>query len=104
MTIKRKAQPKKVIDSDKNIAAYLKQCVIRKHPSAGGSASRTSDAVGRGDEGAGRSQRGAGNEHLPVGNSNAPFNFYSTAVSFTASTGAANVSAKQSKPRAPRKQ
>ena len=100
VTIKRKSQPKKPVDSDGHIAAYLKQCGIRSPSTAGKCASGTSDAVGRGDEIAGATERGASPEHQSVGHSIAPNHFYST----TASSGASDVSARQSKPRAPRKQ
>ena len=97
--LKRQAKPKKPVDSDGHIAAYLKQCGTRSSAGAvGGSACGPSDALGPSAERAGASGEGTGNEHQFVGQS-------FTAAASTAFSGSADGSgAKQSKPRAPRKQ
>ena len=99
--LKRQAQPKKPVDSDGHIAAYLKQCGIRTAAGAvGGSAGGPSDAVGPSAERAGTFERGTGNEHQFVGHS-----ITTTSASSIAFSGAADGSlAKQAKPRGPRKQ
>ena len=101
--LKRQAQPKKPVDSDGHIAAYLKQSGIRSPTGAlGGSAGGPSDAVGSSAERAGASERGAGIEHQSDGHPITATNFYSTTAS--AGSGDSGGAVKQTKPRATRKQ
>ena len=76
--LKRQAQPKKPVDSDGHIAAYLKQCGIRTPAGAVGG---PFDAVGPSAERAGASERGTGTEHQSDGHPNPATNFYSTTAS-----------------------
>ena len=89
--LKRQAQPKKPVDSDGHIAAYLKQSGIRSPTGAlGGSAGGPSDAVGSSAERAGASERGTGNEHQFVGHSITATNTSSAAFSGTADVSGAS--------------
>ena len=105
--LKRKAQPKKPVDSDGDIAAYLKQCGVRSAASAGGP---TTDALKPSAERAGSYSGGTGVEHKFVGHSitaatasNIQSSSASSAAAFSG-TADGDDGAKQSKPRAPRKQ
>ena len=93
VVLKRQAQPKKQVDSDGHIAAYLKQCGVR-------TASATSDSVGSNAERAEAFERGAGSEHKLVGHFTATTNASATAFGGAAGGG----DGKPYKPRAPRKQ
>ena len=70
--LKRQAQPKKPVDSDGHIAAYLKQCGVH-------TAGATFDSLGSNAERAGASERGAGSEHQLVEHSTAANNAAATA-------------------------
>ena len=96
--LKRQAQPKKPVDTDDHIAAYLNQCGILTAAGACGPA----DVVGSSVERAGASERGAGIEHQSDGHPITATNFYSTTAS--AGSGDSGGAVKQTKPRATRKQ
>ena len=97
--LKRQAQPKKPVDSDDHIAAYLKQYGIRTPAGAVGG---PSDAVGPSAERAGAVGGGSGIEHQSDGHSITATNFYSTTAS--AGSGDSGGAVKQTKLCAPRKQ
>ena len=99
--LKRQPQPKKPVDLDGHIAAYLKQCGIRTPVGVvGGCAGGPSDALGSSAERARTSERGTWNEPQFVG-----YSITVTTISSPAIGGTADGSgSKQTKPRGPRKQ